>query len=160
MMKRNDANARRAIYPADIDRTDGTEWVITLPDWPEVAGGASGFEAALTDVTGALEEAALARLDRGEPIPEPGKTGTNQVEVGLTPFAMLKIALNDWARAYGRGAQAELARRTGLDKKTIAQAFAPARSKVSTDRLVYLAGAAGLMVSTEIRMPEGFAEAS
>lgn len=159
-MKRDDGSVRRAIYPADADRPDATEWVITLPDWPEVAGGAQSYEAALTDVMGALEEAALARLERGEPIPEPSRIGAHQVEIGLTPFAMLKIALNDWARAYGRGAQAELARRTGLDKKTIAQAFAPARSKVSTDRLVYLAGAAGLMVSTEIRVPEGLAEAS
>lgn len=138
------------VYPAQAVQHGPGDWTIELADWPEVAAGGVSFEDARRDAIGALEEAALHRLAEGEPIPAPSPGAAGQTEIGLTPLAVLKIALNRWVADHGRGAQTELARRLGWDTRGVRQVLAPRKGKVSTDRLFEAATAAGFSVHTRL----------
>ncbi|MGJ3232268.1 MAG: type II toxin-antitoxin system HicB family antitoxin [Oceanicaulis sp.] len=138
------------LYPATAVEHGPGDWTVELVDWPEVAAGGASFEEARRDAVGALEEAALHRLAVGDPIPSPSARSRGQTEIGLTPLAVLKIALNRWVDHHGRGAQSELARRLGWDSRGVRQVLAPKKGKVSTDRLVEAATAAGYCVEVTL----------
>ncbi len=124
-----------SLYPAKVETFDD-EVVITLPDWPEVAAGGADYDEAVQDAISALEEAALHRLATDQDIPGEIKISRAiKHKIPLTPYAGLKIALNRWAKEYGHGAQAELAKRMRVDSRVVRQLLAPKRGKASTDRL-------------------------
>jgi predicted RNase H-like HicB family nuclease len=126
------------------DEDDG-RYLVLLPDWPEVAGDGATLLEAFQDIRSALEEAALGRLDRGEDIPEgPARPG-KEFHIPLTSFAAMKIALNRWAFREGHGAQAKLARLSGLNKTQIRRALSPSTGGVSASRLEALMPIAGLV---------------
>lgn len=154
-------NIMSTVYSVELQDHGEDGWLATSSDWPEAAGAGETVTEAMRDLMDAIEEAALGRLARGEPLPEPpAKTDkplkkrsvhrlatSGQVltrRVPLTPFAAAKVGLRGWAEKHGRGAQAELVRRTGLDKKTIQRVLDPERGGVSTDKMLDVAGAAGL----------------
>jgi len=137
-----------SVYPARATDHGPDGWTIELRDWPEVAAAGATFAEAVRDALGALEEAALTRAAEGQDIPAPSRLRKDETRIALTPLAATKLALNGWQAEFGRGAQAELARRTGWDKSAVRDVLALKQGRVSTDRMVEAAAAAGFMVTT------------
>lgn len=145
-------NGHTPIYPANFESfEDETEWVVTLPDWPEVAAGGETLQEALEDAFSALEEAALYRLAHGQELPSPSPMKGLVLPLQLPPFATLKWALHAWEKEQGRGARSTLARTLGVDAKTVRQILAPELGKVSMDRLIQTARAAGLQATLTLQ---------
>ena len=146
------SSTQGTVYPAMAEDHAEDGWLVTLRDWPEVAAGGHSFDAAVRDAVDALEEAALHRAAHGEPIPVPSKRKKGETGIGLTPLAVIKLALNTWALERGRGAQTELARRLDWDTRAVRDVLAFKKGKVSTDRMVTAAAAAGFTVQTSLHI--------
>lgn len=79
-------------YPAVFDREDG-EIVVSFPDFPEALTGAEDEAAATALAIDALEEAVLAYLADGRPVPAPRAAEAGQVDVPLDPLTAARAAL-------------------------------------------------------------------
>ena len=63
-------------YPTKIRKDKAGFFLITFPDFPEAATDGESIEEALRNATDALEEAIAGRINRGEPVPQPGPDET------------------------------------------------------------------------------------
>ena len=61
------------LYPAVLERGEGSSFAIWLPDWPGVVAGGLSQAEALTRAEQALVVAAEGRVERGEPLPAPSE---------------------------------------------------------------------------------------
>ena len=95
-------------YAIELEEDDGA-FLVTSPDFPELATFGDDREEAIARAADALEEAIAARIhDRDDiPAPSPGNTCAT-----LPPLTAAKVLLYQGMREQGIG-KAELARRLG-----------------------------------------------
>jgi antitoxin HicB len=144
-------------WPAEIVVHEDGEHVITCAAWPGLAAGGATLAEAIEDASGALEELALSALAQGEAWPPAARpTGGDQVLVALTPYAAMRGLLARWADAFGRGAQTEMAKRLGKDRKH-AQRLLDPDTPVQSDSLAEAVSAIGVtpVISFALARPAG-----
>jgi len=148
------------LYRALAEQAGEADWLVTLPDWPEAAGGGASFLAAVADAEGALEEAALNRLAEGRPWPQgAGRIAASETGIALSAYAVYRAAVVAWARRSGRGAEAELARRLGKDARH-ARRILDVNQRVSLDSLEQACRAIGFQPVHALALPSGGALAT
>lgn len=89
---------RTFIYPAVVKHHAATDYVISFPDLPEVLTGGKTEEEALDLAADALEEAVLARMALGEPIPDGRQVRAGEVPVPLGPTTSARLVLAEKMR--------------------------------------------------------------
>jgi antitoxin HicB len=102
-------------YPVALTPDDNTTFLVTSPDFPEVASFGDTVEDSLERAQGALLEAIEARIHGGEPIPKPSR-GKHLVR--LPAQAAMKIMLYQALQAEGIR-KSELARRMSVPRQEV-----------------------------------------
>jgi predicted RNase H-like HicB family nuclease len=59
------------LYPAVLERGEGSTFAVWMPDWPGVVAGGLSHAEAVERVERALAAAAEEKVERGEPMPTP-----------------------------------------------------------------------------------------
>jgi antitoxin HicB len=86
-------------FPAVIERLGDDDFVATFPDVPEAMTGAASLAEVRENAADALEEAILAYLARGRPIPAPREPGGGEEAIILDPVTAARAALANAMRA-------------------------------------------------------------
>ena len=94
-------------YPVELRRDGDGAWLLTAPDFPELATFGKGRKDALARAEDALEEAIAARIAHRDDVPRPSR---GRVTVTLGSLTAVKVLLYRGMREQGVG-KAELARR-------------------------------------------------
>jgi antitoxin HicB len=69
---------RRFEYPATIASDGAGGFLVRFPDLPEALTDGATIEEALEEAADCLAVAISARVDDGEPVPEPSRLGSGQ----------------------------------------------------------------------------------
>ena len=115
---------RTYLFRARFEPGDERGVVVTFPDLPEAITQGDDDADARAMAEEVLGLALLARLRRGEPLPEPKARGGDLVEIGVTPTVAAKLAVVEAFRASGL-TQAELAARLGKDPREVRRILDP-----------------------------------
>jgi antitoxin HicB len=105
-------------YPAVFDREADGEIDVRFPDIPEVLTGAATLDEARALAADALDEAVLAYLADGRPVPAPSPVRGGQEAVALDPLTAGRAAVQLRMRALGISKVA-LAERMHKDEKVV-----------------------------------------
>jgi antitoxin HicB len=105
-------------YPALITAHAPDEWVATFPDVPEAVTGAQTRAETIALASDALEEAILAYLAHGRPIPAPRPAGKGETPIDLDPVTAARAALAQ-AMAEQRMSNSALAQKLGKTEGAI-----------------------------------------
>jgi antitoxin HicB len=85
-------------FPAVIEKHGEDDYVATFPDIPEaITGGGSAAEARL-NAADALEEAVLAYLAAGRPVPSPREAQTGEEPIAMDPVTASRAVLAEAMR--------------------------------------------------------------
>ena len=112
------------VYPARVQRDKAGFFLLTFPDFPEAATDGESLEEALHNAVDALEEAIAGRINRDEPIPQPGNRMNRQHRVLVPAQVAVKAALYMAVRDAGIK-NTELAERLGADEKEVRRLLDP-----------------------------------
>jgi len=114
----------RFTYPATLtpDDTDGG-YVVTFPNLPEAITQGDTVDECLMEAADCLDEAIAARIDDGEPVPNPSE-GTSEYAVACPLQTAIKAALYLSMREK-KISKRELARRMGVDEKVARRILDP-----------------------------------
>lgn len=112
-------------YPILLEKDEDGRFLATCRDLPEVATDGEDQEEALSNAADAVDVAVRERLRREEPVPPPSRRGGGETAVGLDHVTAYRVALLEWAREEGRGAQRLLAQRLGKGETHVRRLFAP-----------------------------------
>ena len=123
----------RFAYPARLRRGGPGEIVVSFRDLPECLTSGANEAEALTEAADALEEAVAARIDDGEPIPDPSPRRAGEHLVAVPAETAAKAALFLALRDSGV-TSADLAARLGVDEATVRRMLDPGR-RVSVNRI-------------------------
>ncbi len=114
----------RFTYPVTLtpDESDGG-FVVTFPDLPEAITQGDTIKQCLSDAVDCLDESIAARIDDGEPIPQPSAVrGGYQVSCPI--HTAIKAALYLAVKDAGISKR-ELGRRLGVDEKVARRLLDP-----------------------------------
>jgi antitoxin HicB len=111
-------------YPARIQRDQDGFFLVTFPDFPEAATDGESLIEALHNAADALEETIAGRINRDEPIPQPGQIKSRQHRVPVPAQVAVKAALYMAVRDAGIK-NTELAKRLGADEKEVRRLLDP-----------------------------------
>ncbi|MGH6924203.1 MAG: type II toxin-antitoxin system HicB family antitoxin [Propylenella sp.] len=113
-------------YRIRIDRDDNDTFMVTSPDFPEVATFGENLEDAMCHGRDAIEEAIAARISDGLAIPAPhsgpSKRGDKGYRVQLSALSFLKAMLYRICKSQGVS-RAEMARRLGWHREQVDRLF-------------------------------------
>ena len=113
------------VYPAVLRADEqGGGFVVTFPDVPEAITQGKDLGDALREGADCLEEAIAGRIRRGEPIPEPSRTGPALHAVGLPAQTAAKAALYVALR-QAQLTEAGLAQRLGWEEADVRRLLDP-----------------------------------
>jgi antitoxin HicB len=87
------------IFPAVIEKLGDDDFLATFPDVPEAMTGGGSLAEVRENAADALEEAILAYLAHGRPIPSPREPGDGEEAVILDPVTAARAALATAMRA-------------------------------------------------------------
>jgi antitoxin HicB len=87
------------IFPAVIEKLAEDDFLATFPDLPEAMTGGASLAEVRDHAADALEEAILAYLAQGRPIPAPRDPGSGEEAVILDPVTAVRAALATAMRA-------------------------------------------------------------
>jgi antitoxin HicB len=87
------------IFPAVIEKLGDDDFLATFPDVPEAMTGGASLAEVRENAVDALEEAILAYLAHGRPIPTPREPGGGEEAVILDPVTAARAALATAMRA-------------------------------------------------------------
>jgi antitoxin HicB len=87
------------IFPAVIEKLGDDDFLATFPDVPEAMTGGASLAEVRENAVDALEEAILAYLAHGQPIPTPREPGGGEEAVILDPVTAARAALATAMRA-------------------------------------------------------------
>jgi len=111
-------------YPARVQKDKAGFFLVTFPDFPEAATDGKSVEESLHNAADALEEVIAGRINRGEPIPQPGTRKNRQHRVLVPAQVAVKAALYMAVRECGIK-NTELADRLGADEKEVRRLLDP-----------------------------------
>ena len=86
-------------FPALIEKLGDDDFLATFPDIPEAMTGAASLAEARENAADALEEAILAYLAHGRPIPAPREPRGGEEAIILDPVTAARAALATAMRA-------------------------------------------------------------
>ena len=104
-------------YPCRIER-EGDEWVVRVPDVPEVVTGGGTYEEARELAVDALVCALGGYIDTRRDIPAPGALVTGQIVISVPALGSAKLSLYMAMRRH-RVTKVELARRLGVSEAAV-----------------------------------------
>lgn len=105
-------------YPAVVEVNGPDDFVVTFPDVPEAITGGSTREEALLNAADALEEAVLAYMAQGAPIPSPRSERKGEILVILDPVTAARAVLAQTMKA-DRVSNTALARKLGKSEGAV-----------------------------------------
>ena len=105
-------------YPVLIEATGEGDFIARVAELPEVLTGGGTEEEALAQVQDALEEAVLARLANGLPVPTPGERTEARAVALLPPITAGRVLIDERRRREG-WSKLELGRRIAKDEKVV-----------------------------------------
>ncbi len=105
-------------YPATITEFAPGDLVVRFPDIPEAITGGETVEESLSLAADALEEAILAYLAHGRPIPEPRRAKKGEYAVVLDPATAARVMLIR-AMAEQKLSKVALAARMNQNEKVV-----------------------------------------
>jgi antitoxin HicB len=105
-------------YPAHVAEDSPGDWLVTFDDLPEALTGGRTREEALHNAADALEEAVLAYLARGRPIPAPRAAAEGEELIVLDVVTAARAALAEVMRTNGIS-NAALARGVGRSEGAV-----------------------------------------
>ena len=123
----------RFVYPAQLQRTEGDEIVVSFRDLPECLTSGADETEALAEATDALEEAIAGRVDDRESIPYPSTRRAGEHLVTVPADTAVKAALALALRETGT-TRVALAARLGIDEKAVRRMLDP-RHRSSANRI-------------------------
>ena len=104
-------------YPCCIER-EGDEWLVRVPDVPEVVTGGSTYEEARALAGDALVCALGGYVDARWDIPAPGALVAGQILISVPTLVSAKLSLYTAMRRH-RITKVELARRLGVGEAAV-----------------------------------------
>ncbi len=138
-------------YPVAIELDEAGFYLVTFPDFPEIATDGRSEAEALHEAADALEEAIAGRINRGDNIPHPSQTKRGQTIVPVPAQMAIKAALYLAVKEAGIR-NTELARRLGADEKEVRRLLDPHhKSKLPRIEAALEALGMNLVVSMEAR---------
>ena len=105
-------------YPARIEDQGADGFLVTFADVPEAITGGDTLDEARANAADALEEAILAYMAMGRPIPEPRAAKDNEVLIVLDPVTAARAILAQAMRA-DRVSNVALAKRLGKSEGAV-----------------------------------------
>lgn len=112
-------------YPILLEKDEDGRFLATCRDLPEVATDGADQDEALANAADAVDVAVRERLRREEAVPSPSRRSADETAVGLDHVTAYRVALLEWAREEGRGAQRLLAQRLDKGETHVRRLFAP-----------------------------------
>jgi antitoxin HicB len=128
-------------FPALVERDEDGAFNISFPDVPEALTGAMQREGALALASDALEEALLAYLADGRPLPLPRAAVGDEVAIALDPVTAARCALA-LAMAEQRVSNVALAAKLGRSEGAVRRLI-DGRSGVKIDTVLEALRAVG-----------------
>jgi antitoxin HicB len=128
------------VYPAAI-REQGSDFVVTVRDLPEVVTSGDTLEQALDLAADAIEVAVASRMQRDLPLPVPSRSKRGEYPVSLPARLAAKASVYQAWKSSGLR-KADLARRLGRDEVEVRRILNP-RHGTKLDQLDEAARALG-----------------